>query len=456
MMNSRIRSVRSQESTTRRLALLGLGLLASVILAACGSSSSSSGSNSGTGGASSGALNSAQAQQLKQLLAITPTEAAKLKGKTFKIGAILPLSGAGATFAVDEGNGVKLAVDQMRRYLGINVDYKALDHKSGDPQAGAADARQLGIAGYGAVMNSYYGVFGATLPALQSYHMLSFDPGGGTGNGFKGKPYFWGFRANTPDDGFFALRWFHQERPSLKRVAQVIWDAGAAYVNPIQAHLKARIAENGDTFVGSVLSPIGATDYSTVFSKLKDLNPQIIQVTVFGADPGYFMKQYVNSGLTAQVLGAEWTPVAAQIAGSAFKNWYFGADYFNPSNPPNPYSKFFVTDYQRLFGAPPNSYYEPNYYEATMAFLQLALRVMDKGGDINSGQQLNAALIANPTFKSLYGGNAATVGTLTLDPTTHDPTIRPVGLFIAGPPQKELAQWNIGDAAGFKILSTTP
>jgi branched-chain amino acid transport system substrate-binding protein len=451
-MNPRIQSVRSLRARSRRLGLFVLGLLAAVIVAACGGSSSSSSS----GGASSATLNSPQAQQLKTLLGITPAEAAKLKGASFKIGAILPLSGAGATFAVDEGNGVKLAVDEMRRYLGMNITYTALDHKSGDPVAGASDARQLGISGFGAVMNSYYGVFGATLPALKNYHMLSFDPGGGTGNSFKGKPYFWGFRANTPDDGFFGLRWFKQERPTLKRVAQVIWDAGAAYVNPIQAHLKERIAENGDTFVGSVLSPIGATDYSTVFSKLKDLKPQIIQLTVFGADPGYFMKQYVTSGLTAQVLGAEWTPVAAQIAGSAYKNFFFGADYFNPADPPNPYSKYFVTDYQRLFGVLPNSYYEPNYYEATMAFVQLAIRVMDKRGDINSGQALNAALIANPTFKSLYAGNATTVGTLTLDPTTHDPTIRPVGLFVAGPPQKELAQWNIGNAAGFKILSTTP
>ena len=31
-------------------------------------------------------------------------------------------------------------------------------------------------------MNSYYAVFGSALPEVQKYKMLSFDPGGGTGN----------------------------------------------------------------------------------------------------------------------------------------------------------------------------------------------------------------------------------------------------------------------------------
>jgi ABC-type branched-subunit amino acid transport system substrate-binding protein len=426
-----MRTITTQEHRSRRpgrralikrlswFLILAVGVLG---LAACGSSSKSPSSSSSAAGASSsaGTVNSADAKEFRTLLGISDADAAKLKGKTFKVGAILPLSGPGANYAVDEANGVKLAVDEMQRYLGTTV-------------------------------NSYYGVFGSTLKSVQQYKMLSFDPGGGTGNGLKGKDYFYGFRANTPDDGFDALTYFKQKDPSKKRVALVIWDAGAAYTDPIETHLKEHIAQNGMTYTGKLLQKIGATDYSSIFSKLKGMNPDIISLVSYGADPGYFMKQYVDSGLKAQVVGSEYVPDAKKIAGSAYDKYMFANDYFDVAKPPNPLSKFFLRDYNRLFGQDPGTFYQPNYYETTLAYLDLAKRVAAKGGDINSGEQLNKEMVADPKFKSVYGGDSSTVGTLALDKTTHDPIVRPVGLFVAGPAVKQLAGWNIG-GSNFKLL----
>jgi branched-chain amino acid transport system substrate-binding protein len=343
----------------------------------------------------------------------------------------------------------------MQRYLGLKVDYKSLDNKTGDPQAGAATARELGIDGYGAVVNSYGGGFGSTLPALAQYKMLSFDPGGGTQNTFEGKPYFWGFRGTTPDTGYPFLQYFKDEVPAAKRFAIVVYDAGAAYADPVIANAKEQAARAGITFAGFVKAPIGATDYATVLSKLKGLNPDIVSIGLYGADPGYFMKQYATSGLRARVVGGELTPTGAKIAGAGYKDYWIAADYFDVDHPANPLSEHFLTEYQRKFGEVPATFYQPNYYEGTMAFVQLAARVADKGGDINSGEQLQQALLANPTFKSVYGGDDQTVGTLTLNTKTHDPTTRPIGLFSVQPEVKQLAEWNI-DGGDFKVVSKPP
>ena len=434
-----------------RVVLALLAALASVVLAACGGDDSGGAGGTSSGAGTAGSVNSAQAKQFRELLGLTDKDLANLKGKSFKVGSILPLSGGGANFAVDEGNGVKLAVDQMRNYLGMDVTYTAKDHKSGDPQAGAAAARQLGIDGYGAVVNSYVGVFGSTLKSLDQYKMLSFDPGGGT-NTLKGKPYFWGFRSNSPNDAFPALAYVKEKRPEAKRVALVVWDAGAAFLDPINGLLKKQLAANGMTYAGTVPAKIGATDYSAVLSKVESMNPDVVWLAVWGADPGYFMKQYVGAGLDAQVIGSEYTPTGAKIAGSAYDDYWFAADFFPVDNPPNPLSKFFLKEYQRKFGELPGTFYQPNYYEATLAFVQLAARVAAKGGDINSGEQLNQALEADPTFKSVYGGDDTTVGTIKLDPKTHDPIVRPVGLFETKPEIKQLAQWNI-DGADFKTVA---
>lgn len=427
--------------------LVALFAAIAVFAVACGDDEDSGGSES----QAPASANSADAKQFRKLLGISDQDVKNLQGKEFKIGAILPLSGAGANYAVDEANGVKLAADQMKRYLGMNVKYEAKDHKSGDPQAGAAAARTLGIDSHGVAVNSYYGVFGSTLKGVQQYKMLSLDPGGGTGNGLKGKDYFWGFRANTPDDGFVALRYFKEKEPSRKKVALVIWDAGAAYTDPIEKHLKEQISKNGMRYTGKLLQKIGATDYASIFSKLKEMDPDIVSLVSYGADPGHFMKQYVNAGIDAQVLGSEYVPDAEKIAGRAYDKYMFANDYFNYDDPPNPLSKFFLKDYQRLFGEKPGTFYQPNYYEATLAYLELARRVAAKDGDINSGEALNKEMVADPKFKSVYGGDDSTVGTIELDPKTHDPTVRSVGLFQAGSDFKQLAEWNIG-GTDFKIL----
>lgn len=434
-----------------RLLLVALALAIALVFSACGGDDGPSGS-SGTGasGGDAAANDSPEAKKFRELLGFSDEDAANLQGKELKVGAILPLSGPGANYAIDEQNGVKLAIDQMERYLGMKVTYEAKDHKSGDPQAGAAGARELGIDGFGIVVNSYYGVFGSTLKPIQQYKMLSFDPGGGTGNGLKGEDYFWGFRANTPDDGFDALQYFAEKEPQRKKVALVIWDAGAAYTDPIEANLEKKIADNGMTYTGKILQKIGETDYSSVFSELKTMDPDIIALVAYGADPGYLMKGYVSSGLDAQVLGSEFVPDAKKIAGAAYDEYMFANDFFPIEAPPNPLSVFFLEEYQRLFGEAPGTFYQPNYYETTLAFLELVRRVAAKGGDINSGEELNAEMNADPTFRSVYGGDESTVGMLELDPETHDPVVRPVGLFQAGD-LKKLAEWNIG-GSDFQIL----
>lgn len=435
---------------SRSLLLLAVfgALIVSLALAACGGDDDSTGSSGGgettaeQGGG--GETSSAGAKEFLDFTGITEKQAEALKGQEFKLGAILPLSGPGAAYAKEEQNGILLAAAQMENYLGLDVNYQVIDHKSGDPQAGAAAARQLGIDGFGTAVNSYYGVFGSTLAEIQKYKMLSIDPGGGTGNGLKGQEFFWGGRANTPDDGMASMQYFKDVEPERKKVAMVIWDAGAEYIDPIEEHLKEEVAANGMTYTGTIKQKIGETDYSSVLNDLKGMDPDIIWLTSYGADPAYFMKQYVTSGLDAQVVGAEFTPAAAEIAGSAYDEFMFANDFFDFEEPPNPFSKFFVKEYENEFNLSPNIFYEPNYYETGVVYAVLAARVAEAGGDINSGEELNKALEEDPTFPSVYGGSSSEVGELAFDPETHDPTVRPVALVRATEPPEVLAEWNIG------------
>jgi branched-chain amino acid transport system substrate-binding protein len=395
-------------------------------------------------------------RQLNSILGITARDLALTKGKTLHLGAVLPLTGPGAEYGIYQGTGLKLAVDQIQQAGGPKIKLTVLDHKSGDPQAGAAAARQLGIAGVGAIVASYIADFGAMLPAVKRYEMLTLDGGGGTGDGLQGVPYFYGTRAITPDEPFEGTyKYVAQKHPQWKKVSLVIWDAGAAFIDPVKKRLESIAGSHGMRLLNVYPAAIGATDFSSIIAKLKADDPDVIQLSIWGPDPGYFAKQAAAAGLRAQIIGCEYTPTAVKVAQSAYNNYWFGMDIFDPQHPPNPLSKFFVKSYKAKYGQPPTMFYSPNYYETTLAIWDLVRRVARAGGDINKGADLQKQLLAKPTFASVYGGDATTVGTFVIDKKTHSLASRPLGLFKAKGATigfSQLASFNVG-GRDFKVVA---
>jgi branched-chain amino acid transport system substrate-binding protein len=223
----------------------------------------------------------------------------------------------------------------------------------------------------------------------------------------------------------------------------------------VKAKLSKILASHGMSLAAFELAPVGATDFASIISKLKAANPDVIQLAIWGPDPGYFAKQAKAAGLKAQIIGCEYTPTAVKVAGAAYDDYWFGMDVFPFQDPPNPLSKFFVESYQKKYGEPPSMFYSPNYYETTLAFWDLTRRVAKAGGDINKGPDLEAQLRANPTFVSVYGGDSSTLGTLVLDLKTHSVAHRPMGLFKAKGAElgfTPLATFDVG-AADFKVVA---
>ena len=145
-------------------------------------------------------------------------------------------------------------------------------------------------------------------------------------------------------------------------------------------------------------------------------------VVSYGNDPGYFMKQYVDSG--ARRSGGRFRVLAGcgENRRSAYQQFMFAVDYLDFDNPPNPLSEFFVEDYQRLFVRSRTPTSNRTTTTAVWPTSSSARRVAADGGDINDGTALQDALEADPTLPSVYGGTPDEVGKVELSPETHDPT----------------------------------
>lgn len=417
--------------TGRRIA--AAAAFASILLV-CGAAGAQQATTSGTGGVTG--------EQIRQVLGLGNENLGT--NLHFKLGIVLALTGPGSYYGRIQGNGAKLAVAQIKAAGGPDIELIFKDHKSADAQAGARAARELGIAGVPAVLSSYVGDIGAMFPGLKQYKMLALDGGGGTSDFGQGKPYFWGMRAIEPDDDFTgALKYWKATDTKVKRVSLVYFDQGPAN-EIVLRNFKKALADTGLELASTELTTIGATDYSATIARLKSANPDAIFLFGTGVDPGYFMKQLVNAGLTMPVIGTEYITDAAQVAGSAFDHYMFATDWFNPAKPTNPWSKLFLASYVKEFGLQPEIN-AANYYEDTFAVWDLIRRVLAKGGNVNSGEALQNALIANPRFKSVYGGSATELGTIALDTTTHSVKERPLGVYESnGGKPKEVASFDLG------------
>lgn len=373
-------------------------------------------------------------------------------GTTFQLGAVLALTGSGSFYGDVMSKGINLATAQITAAGGPTISVVYKDNKSGNAQAGTIAARELGIAGVHACLSSYVGDIGSMFPGIKQYKMLTLDGGGGTSDFGQGKPYFWGMRALEPDDDFIgALLYFKKTMPKVKRVQMIYIDQGP--INSIVVgNFKKALAKTRLEFAGAEAYAIGSTDFSTALSHIKANNPDAIFGFLIGVDMGYFMKQLVNSGMgNMPIINSEYVPDAAKIAGSAFKNFMWAEDYFDAKHPRNPWSKLLVKSFRNRYHQDPELF-AANYYEDTFAIWDLIRRVLAKGQDPNNGTNLQNALLAHPSFESVYGGTADTVGLLTLDKKLHKPTSRPLGVFsYNGGHIKQLASFGLG-GKDFKIL----
>lgn len=431
----------SNVSRRRLLQVFGAAALASPLLAACGGSDGKTPTAADLGDVGA---------KLKTILG----DSGKLGTVgSIEISGIWPLTGQGSVYGDYQTKGWLLGTKHIKEWSGLDIKTNILDHKSGDPAAGTAAARKAGEAGSPFFPSSYIFDFGAIAPACAQYKMLSLDGGGGTGPAAKGIPYLYGFRAGWPQDPQPGMtKYLRETFPDKKKWAVISWDAGDAYVTPLKQAMQETYAKYDVDLVAFEVARIGDTNYDAVVQKVKAANPDVVVLLTGGTDCGYQAKAIQRAGLNATVLCSEYTPDAIQIAGPAYKDWYFGYDFLNVNNPTNDWTSLFIDAFRTEYGKDPINY-SAAYYCQAFAYAELMKRTLDKGGDVKDGAQYIPALEENPTFKHVYGGSGSTLGELTIDLTTHSPSAIPmIGFQSNGAGDvKELVTYNV-NANDYKVL----
>jgi branched-chain amino acid transport system substrate-binding protein len=366
-----------------------------------------------------------QILEIASLLGIEPRFAGA--GLAFDLGALYPQTGSGALYDDRIGDVPNLACRHVEAMGGPKFNLLIRDHRTGDARAGAGAIAEFAAAKVPMMLSSYSANLGTLLPDIERYGIFTIDGGGGAPLYAQGKPYFWGSIATTPNDALAGVIAFVQNAmPEVATYGTIGWEMGA--LDAAIARDAARyFREAGLTRTVAEKTKIGATEYSAPLHAIHASGCDLVFCFLYGEDVGYFMKQYAASGIGKPVIAFTHSQSAQRIAGPAYEGLYFAFDYFDPEQPANPWAKFYLDEFRDLEGpdfTPDN--YGANTYEDIFALWACVRRVLEKGGDPHSGPQLDAALRDDPSFPSLYGGNARSAGTLRFDLSTHSVERRPM------------------------------
>lgn len=427
-----------------RALTVGLVIGATGLLAACGSSSdgatdaSESSAPAATAAASteaSGEVAAAGGTCINEIFGEGGPAAGQ--GTTINAGMLLAMTGAGSFFGDVMSKGAQLAADQIREAGGMDYQITIADHNNGDvPTALTETKRMISQDGIEVLQTSYGAPSEAIAPLIAEANVLTFN-GGGSSPGQLGKDFLWQNRmvfAEDPATG--ALAYIHEQFPDATKLALLgTMENGVGVLKETGPNAWNKLT--GGEVVLSETHNVGETDFKAIASKVKASGADAILSVSFGDDLGYQVKAMREAGVEIPFMGIEFTGQAASIAGSAYDTFNFATDFYNVENQ-NPWNECFVEAYRAKYGEDPE-YYGSNYYEQVFIIWDLVKRVIAAGGDPNDAAQLQAALIENPKFASVYGGSADVVGEVVLDTNDHSIS-KPMGVFSVTAGQPELVQ----------------
>ena len=175
----------------------------------------------------------------------------------------------------------------------------------------------------------------------------------------------------------------NQSRPAIHWLADVKkasrwYLIGSDYVWPWLSHqaMKQYIAESGGQVVGEEFVPVGEDDYESHVARIRAAAPDVVLVSLIGADSITFNRSFAEHGLAPRMLrlaSAFDETVLLGIGPDNTENLFCASGYFNCVHSSE--TEAFVSRYEAAFGrsAPPAGSVGQSNYEG-LRFLEEAAR----------------------------------------------------------------------------------
>jgi branched-chain amino acid transport system substrate-binding protein len=300
--------------------------------------------------------------------------ACEKKGDQIKIGAVVPLTGDGATFGTSARRGFEMAVAEWNGnggVLGKPVKLIVADDK-GDPAEGATAVTML------IHQRKVVGVLGpamskvslAAAPIAQDARIPLIASASTNIKVTQVGDFIFRACFVDPNQGSAGAGFAFHELKSRK--AACIFDLGNDYATGISEVFKATFIRLGGEVVAFEGHASGAADFKAQLTKALKAGPEVIYAPDFYGDAALITQQARELGFKGPLLGADgWdSPKLIELGRKHMENTFF-TTHFSPEDP-SPAVQTFVGSYKARHGERPDGHATMGYEAA--AILLAAIR----------------------------------------------------------------------------------
>ncbi len=319
------------------------------------------------------------------------------------IGALLPLSGSGASYGDQMASGLRVWFNETNAKGGIDgVKLKLIevDHKAA-PKEGVNGMNKLAFVDkVPFTYSSYSTVTLSAMPVAQQAKVLMLNGGGTAPSLINASPYLFNNMTNALLDVDIDLH-YAAGTLKLKRLAVLHWNEEAGTTENALA-IKTWKKLGGEA-VASESVAVGATDMRTQVSKIKAANPDTVLVAVAGNDTAVAINELRRQGVKAQLFGFAFheIPEVIGIAKGASEGFIYPVPVWDAKNPDNAMAKHFIDVYREQYKKDP-SMYSAVFYEGGQVLGELVKYLHAQKKPV-TGENLREALLAVRTFHTVFG-----------------------------------------------------
>ena len=334
-------------------------------------------------------------------LGIVPgTQAAE---ETQKIGAVLALSGTGASHGEQMGSGILVWEEQVNARGGIDgtkIKIITCDHKAQAKEGVNCASKFISLDKVPFMFSSYSTVTLSLMPIAEKNKVFVLNGGGTSPTLVGASPYLYNNMVND-SVGLRINANYAFDTMHLKKLALYCWneDSGRwmAKNAPIVWEKK------GGQVVESQFVSVGQVDVRAQVSKIKAANPEVVIMAMTGNDIPVALNEMVRQGLTCLKMGfSHWEiPEVLKISKGASEGIVFATPLWDAKNPLNPAAKDFILGYQKKYGKDP-AMYSATFYEGGMV-LEQTLRYLHQQKKEVTGENIKNAIETIKTFDSIFG-----------------------------------------------------
>ncbi|WP_425387486.1 branched-chain amino acid ABC transporter substrate-binding protein [Desulfovibrio inopinatus] len=309
------------------------------------------------------------------VLALSLAFASMGMAKTLKIGSMSPLTGSYAADGNDIANGARAAISVIEKQGGIpgydKIELLAQDTAC-DPKQAVASANKLINEGVVGVIGAYCS--SSTIPAsevLAEEDIPMITPASTNEKVTeRGLPYMFRMCGRDDDQSVVAVAFM---KDYLKAKTVFIVDDKTTYSQGLADNVEKLAPDSGLKVLGHDHVNQGDKDFSAVLTKIKDLNPDVLYMSLQNSSSGALMLiQAKRIGVDAAIVAqdAVYHPQLMEIAKDAAEGAYLTFGFIDTEKPAY---KTFLEAYSK-YGKP--GAYSAYAYDAAMTLLS-AIKAAD-------------------------------------------------------------------------------